>query len=384
VRHARLLFLLYSRPGAAIGGILDQGTLLFASVAAIAVTALLQWSAGGSPGVLSSLLPLVIIAAVYVPGMLAVAALIGRLGGVGVVFGRDYSPLLACTLMCWSAANLPICIAGWIVSLPYLLGIAVAAYLYFIVLMFFVVRTVFGIGNGAAVGVVAVSWVPLVAVGFFWGPLSMILRWLTSPFLLLYAWFYLGGEFANIGAGLRRRQHYGRMLEAAAVNPHDSDAQYQLGLIYQQRHQFAEAIQRFRNAVAINPDETDAHFQLGRIAREQGRLGDALGEFQIVVDQDERHSSSEVLRELGAIYIEARQYEDARKELAVYIDRWPYDPEGLYYYGVALEQLGEAAQAREMFRRAIESARSAPRFRKRYVAPWSRLAQKRLRKVEAL
>jgi hypothetical protein len=30
------------------------------------------------------------------------------------------------------------------------------------------------------------------------------------------------------------------MLEAAAVNPHDGDAQYQLGLIHQQRRQYSE------------------------------------------------------------------------------------------------------------------------------------------------
>jgi len=171
------------------------------------------------------------------------------------------------------------------------------------------------------------------------------------------------------------------MLEAAAINPHDGNAQYQLGLIYQQRHQYTEAIQRFRNAVAIDPSETDAHFQLGTIAREQGRLKDALDHFQTVVDQDEQHHQNEVLRELGALYVTNHQYEDARNELGRYVERRPYDPEGLFYYGQALEGLGRAPEAREIYGRATEAARTAPRYRRRLVARWSRLAQKHLRKL---
>jgi tetratricopeptide (TPR) repeat protein len=168
------------------------------------------------------------------------------------------------------------------------------------------------------------------------------------------------------------------------VNAHDGEAQYQLGLIYQQRRQYGEAIERFRRAVAIDYTQTDAHFQLGRIARQQGRVSDALGHFQAVVDQDEKHSQSEVLRELGGIYLSVRQYQDARHELAAYVERWPYDPEGLCYYGQALEGLGDAAAARELYARAVEAARTAPRYLRRSTARWSRLAQKQLSKLTAL
>jgi tetratricopeptide (TPR) repeat protein len=171
------------------------------------------------------------------------------------------------------------------------------------------------------------------------------------------------------------------MLEAAAVNPHDAEAQYQLGLIYQHRRRYAEAIRRFQNAIAIDAKETDAHFQLGRIAREQGRLKDALAHFQAVIDQDESHSSSEILRELGALYLAVRQYGDARSELERYVARREYDPEGLYYYGRALEGLGETAAARDAYSRAVEAARTAPAYRRRFTARWNRLAQKQLSKL---
>src|SRR5207248_11132497 len=175
-------------------------------------------------------------------------------------------------------------------------SLAALAFLYFAVLMFFAVRTVFGVENGIAAGVVCLSWIAVVAAVLLWGPLRSIFGWIASPFFLFYAYRYLAADFSGLGAGLRSRQNFHRMLEAAAINPHDAEARYQLGLIYQQRRQYSEAIKQFESAVAIDPRETDAHFQLGRIAREQGRLKDAFTRFQTVVDQNEKHSSNEILR----------------------------------------------------------------------------------------
>jgi tetratricopeptide (TPR) repeat protein len=282
--------------------------------------------------------------------------------------------------MAWSAANLALVVAAWWLPESAFVFAAGVAYLYFAVLMFFAVRTVFGTGNGTAIAVVCLSWIPLVAAVFLWGPLRYLLRWLASPFFLFFAIYYLRGELGSLGAGLRSRQNFRRMLEAAAVNPHDGEAQYQLGLVYQQRHQHAEAIERFKKAVAIDPSETDAHFQLGRMAREQGRLSDALAHFQTVLNQNEKHNQGEVFREVGAVYIAARQYDDACSQLAQYVERRPYDPEGLFLYGQGLEGLGRTAEAREMYQRATEAARTAPRYRRRFTAKWSRLAQKQLRK----
>ncbi len=379
VENVKLLLRLIRQPAAAMSAILDRGSLLFATLAVLAVTVLLQFSVRLP---YSFYTPLFVLAAVYVPGTLLITDLIGRLGSFGTVFQRDYSSLLTCTSMAWTVAQIPVVLAAWLAPLPVLGAMAAASFLYFAVLMFFAIRTVFGTENGIAAGAVCLSWIPLVAAVFLWGPLRFVLGWLASPFFLFYAFYFLRGEFSSVGAGFRSRQHFSRMLEAAAINPHDAEAQYQLGLIHQQRRQYTEAIQRFQDAVKIDPKEIDAHFQLGRIAREQGRLKDALEHFQAVIDLDEKHSQSEVLRELGAVYLTARQYQDARNELGVYIERRPYDTEGLFYYGQALEGLGETAHAREMYLRAIESDRTAPQYRRRYTARWSRLAQKQLKKLD--
>ena len=376
IRHLSLLLRLWYRPGAAMGEILDRGSLLFASIVALAAGFALRSAVAP---VFGFYMPLLILAVIYVPGLLLLGTLIAHTGSPGTAFQRDYSPLLTCVAMAWSAAQVPVLLAAWFAPVA-LDAIASAAYLYLAVLIFFAVRTVFGAGNGASAAIVCLSWVPLAAAALLWGPISMVLRLLASPFFLLYIIYYLGAEFGRLGEGLRSGQNYRRMLEAAAINPHDGEAQYQLGLIHQQRRQYTEAIRRFEAAVAIDPTETDAQFQLGRIAREQGRMDEALARFETVLRQDEKHSSSEVHRELGAVNLALGRAAEAERELALYTARREYDPEGLYWYGEALERNGKADAARDAFARAVEAARTAPRYRRHIVAKWSRLAQRKLRR----
>jgi tetratricopeptide (TPR) repeat protein len=376
IRHLNLLLRLWVRPGAAMGEILDRGSLLFASLTAVAIGLVTPAAAG-----LHFYTPLLVLAVVYVPGLLLLGSLIAHTGALGTAFQRDYSPLLTCVAMAWSAAQLPLVAAQWTGPFEVVRIVAVAAYLYFALLVFFAVRTVFGTGNGAAAAIVCLSWIPLAAAVFLWGPLSMIFGLLASPFFLFFIIYYLGAEFSRLGQGLRTGQNYRRMLEAAAVNPHDGDAQYQLGLIHQQRRQYSEAVRRFEAAVAIDPTETDAQFQLGRIAREQGRLDEALTRFDTVLRQNEKHSSSEIHRELGAVYLAFGRTAEAERELALYTDRREYDPEGLYYYGEALERNGKAGEAKAVYGRAVEAARTAPRYRRHLVAKWSRLAQRAGRRL---
>jgi tetratricopeptide (TPR) repeat protein len=357
-----------------MGDILDRGSLLFASVAAVAATLALR-----PP--LPFYMPLLVLAVVYVPGLLFLANLVGRLGAFGTILQRDYSPLLTSVAMAWTASQIPIVAARWTGPYEVVLIVGGLAYLYFAVLVFFAVRTVFGTGNGASLAIVCLSWLPLAGAFVLRGPLSMLFGLLASPFFLFFVIYYLGAEFRRLGDGLRTGQNYRRMLEAAAVNPHDGEAQYQLGLVHQQRRQVTEAVRRFEAAVAIDNTETDAHFQLARIFRDQGRFEDAIRHLQTVLAQNEKHSFSEVHRELGANYLALGRVAEAERHLAIYTDRREYDPEGLYLYGQTLERLDRPGEAREMYRRAVEAARTAPHYRRGIVGKWSRLAQKAARRA---
>jgi len=123
VEHTKLLLRLFAQPGAAMSDILDRGSLLYASIAVLAVSLWMGRSVAG----FSFYTPLLVLAIVYVPGVLFLSKLLGGLGGgMGAVFQRDYSPLLTCTAMAWCAANLPLGAAASTALGPFLVYVAVA------------------------------------------------------------------------------------------------------------------------------------------------------------------------------------------------------------------------------------------------------------------
>jgi lipoprotein NlpI len=369
------LFQLYYRPSRALSTILDSGSLGLAALAAILASFAFEKSFGlAATG-------LVLLVVLFVPACIALISVLDHLGSLGVVLRRDYSPLLVCTLMCWAAANLPAAIAGFLAP-AVVTWIHIAAVLYFLVLAAIAVRTVFGTGAGRAAGTVLGGLGATVAGYFAYETFGGALSYLGSPLVLLWLYFLFRPNLdmlTGFGGGLRSRQNFRRNLDALTVNPRDSDAHYQLGLIYQQRRNYTEAISRFTKAVEIDPTETDAQHQLGVIALEQKRYEDARRHFAAVLALDDKHSSSEAWRGLGAADLQLGKTEQAVAELEKYTDRREFDPEGLYWLGAAFKKLGRMPEARDAFQRAVEAARTSPPHRRRYTAGWGRQAKAELR-----
>jgi tetratricopeptide (TPR) repeat protein len=330
-----------------------------------------------SPSFFTAVLGMAIL---YVPCLILLVAMAGANASFSVLLRRDYGPLLTCGLMAWAAAHLPFTLAGFALEPLHLsektaLGLWVASAICFGLLMALGLRMLFGINYSKGLLLVTVAALSFsVQAKLF----STVSPYLFSPFLLFYAFNMFRGDIGDIGFSLRQRQGFRRSMEAATINPRDASAHYQLGLIYQYRRQYAEAISRFQKAVEIAHDETDAHFQLGRIAREQGRLQDAINHFGVVLEQDEKHAHSEIWREIGATYLAASMFVEAKDALEKFTDRRPYDPEGLYYYGKTLEQLGPRDEAREVFGRCVEAVKTMPSYRYREQRKWDKLARERL------
>src|SRR5436190_18761704 len=135
--------------------------------------------------------------------------------------------------------------------------------------------TVFGAGFAPAFGITAAAWGAGILGLIAFEVLGPVRHFLLSPLLLYYAYVMFSSDVRSVGEGLRSRQNFRRQLELATTNPRDADAHYQLGLIYQKRHQNSEAVARFQRAVEIDPEEADAHLQLGRILLEQSKFEDA-------------------------------------------------------------------------------------------------------------
>lgn len=438
--NATALLLLYVKPITAVSRILDQGRLWFAIAAALVVCLLLHWPEAGlmatalqpqmhvqpatkqappaaaesptapEPGDAESspypsqfgsrntalfailqwigFLPGSLLAPVWGTAIFVVPAVIfartvSGFGSFPVLMRSDYVTLLMCALLSFAAAYLPlgifVAVTGtkgpWLHN-PLLYYLSAA---YFVVLLAFGFRTAFGTGFTAGAGLAAMGWV-IGGAGVLLGDVAGPSRYmLMSPFLLYYGYALFATDVRSLGDGLRSRQNLRRQLEISLTNPRDSDAHYQIGLIYQQRRQYSEAAARFQKAIEIDPSEADYHLQLGRIAREQGRFEDAIKSLEKAAALNEKLALGEVWRELGAAYFKLSRTAEASSALEKYTDRRPYDPEGLYWYGKSLAALGRATEAKQMFEQCIEAVQTMPSHRRAYVRKWGGEAKTELR-----
>src|ERR1051325_7799261 len=234
------------------------------------------------------------------------------------------------------------------------------------------VRKVFRLSLVRSIGVLLVSYGGALVLSPIWT--LLFTRIIGSPFFLL-----LRGYFTGIVSNQRARASFKQNLEAATINPRDSSAHYNLGLIHQQRGELDQARERFQRAIEIDPDELDAHYQLGRIARAQNRLAEAISHFEQVVQRDQFHSQNEIWREIGATYIAAGQYSDARDALEKFLDRRTNDPEGLYLMGRAHAGLGDNQEATSSMQACIEAVKTAPAYKYRTEKHWLNEAQTTLK-----
>jgi tetratricopeptide (TPR) repeat protein len=388
----QIVFTLYAQPVRAASRIIDHGRLWFAVIAALIVGFFVPAIHAPSPLVNAILLaigPAAVvktvgaIAVAFVPAVILVMTVYRSHESFPVLLRRDYLTLLNCVLLSMAAAFLPLAILSrlLIFSYPLALAILVAAEIYFLVLVTFCVRTLWGSGlvvaGLASVVGVAAMFGGMVAFMF----LGSFMYFLASPFLLYYAYVLLGSDVRSLGEGLRARQHLRQQLDVATTNPRDADAQYQLGLIYQQRRQYDEAKRRFARAVEIDGREADPVFQLGRIALEEDRSDDAIELLSRAAALDDKCCSHEVWRDLGVAYFRAGRLEEARVALGKFVERRSYDPEGLYWYGKALLALGQLEDARQQFEQCREAVETMPANRRRQLAKWKRLAAAELRSI---
>jgi tetratricopeptide (TPR) repeat protein len=362
----------------------------------------------------SSFLPFLLIAVLFVPVMALISNWFERRASIGLVIKQEYASLASTTFYALTAANLAALPLAWFskvtgfeaefiaqfnkqleVSLQQgeyapemalLLARPLTQSFSFAVMLLmplFAFWTVLAVREVFRLSILR-SLVVVLSGGVFTLVASLVLMpvfgtVLGSPFLVILLFILLRGYFADVSQGQRARASFKQNLEAATLNPADASAHYNLGLIHQQRGELDAARQRFERAIEIDTDEVDSHYQLGRIAREQGRLPDAIKHFSEVVERDPIHSLHEIWREIGATYLAAGQFEDAREALERFLENRNLDPQGLYLMGRALAGLGRQREAASSMQACIEAVKTAPAYKYRTEKRWLNEAQQFLR-----
>jgi tetratricopeptide (TPR) repeat protein len=431
----RILAMIFYAPLRGIREARDRGSVLPIAVCAYLAQAIfilsMQWLAGdrafiNHPSVIigylflaaTSLLP---IGVVLIPLLALLANTFERRGSFGVVLRQEYGSLASATLYVLIASNLVTVLIALFFHFSGIQGAYVARVVQEVPqwiemwrqagtnadqlaflqsqlsnpaliargLFLMVMLALFAVGLIEAVRAVFRASVLRAFVIVFLSclaglPLALILArvflpFLGSPLVLLFLFFLLRGYFSDVVGQQRARAAFKQNLEAATINPRDSSAHYNLGLIHQTRGELDQARERFQRAIDIDPDELDAHYQLGRISRAQNRLPEAIGHFEQVVQRDQLHSQHEIWREIGATYLAAGQYSDARDALEKFLDRRTNDPQGLYLIGRAYAGLGDQQEAASSMQACIEAVKTAPAYKYRMEKRWLNEAQQFLK-----
>ena len=261
------------------------------------------------------------------------------------------------------------------ISLPQMIGVGLAVAVLIAVFAIWAIlgiRIVFRLSWIRSVIVVVISGIVLLPAYKLIPILGTVL---ASPFLLFIVFMLLRGYIGEITRTQRAREAFRQNLEAATLNPADASAHYNLGLIHQQRGELDEARKCFERAIQIDEDEIDAHYQLGRIAASQKRLGEAIAHFEQVVARNPTHAQHEIWREVGATYLAAGQFADARNALQQFLELRPSDPEALYLMGRAHAGLGHQREAASSMQACIEAVKTAPAYKYRADKRWLNEAQ---------
>jgi len=344
------------------------------------------------PGALTrSLMIVLFVALLYAPLLVMIGNLFDRRESLSLAIRENYastaSSALSALAMSLLVTLLPAIVITWqAVRFPpnsllgYLILLVLMPIPVFAAYIVITLKTVFRMGWGVASAGTLVSFLSLFALPI----MTQVFNFLcASPFLMILLYFLFRDRFGGIFDAQKARQSFKQNLEAATLNPSDSSAHYNLGLIYQQRGDFDSAEASFRRAIEIDDDETDAHYQLGKIARERGKLAESISHFETVVRQHPGYSQQEVWREIAQTYLVARQYDDALKMLDRFLADRPSDAQARYLRGQVLAGLNRSAEAEVEMQNCIDAVRTAPAYKYRREQRWLRLAEQFLKEKGA-
>lgn len=151
----------------------------------------------------------------------------------------------------------------------------------------------------------------------------------------------------------------GKLSEAIAeyklsleANPGLAEAHSNLGLIYNQQHNYAQALAEFRKALAVNPKDAITYNGIGAALRAEKDLLGAIKNWQTAVSLDPKLATAHY--NLGTAYEIQKEYD---KAVASYKSAVKNDyrlGEAYYRMGLIMERKHKPEEAAEQFKEALK------------------------------
>jgi Flp pilus assembly protein TadD len=167
------------------------------------------------------------------------------------------------------------------------------------------------------------------------------------------AWYYLGRAFYTKSQRGEARQAF---LTVLNLDPHDSRAENNLGLIYESDGQSAIAMEAYRKAIAWqeqsqHPSE-QPYVNLGNLLMEQGQAKEALAPLEKAVSLAPNNAFCHMT--LGVAYRQNGQLDQAQRELETATKLEPDNPTAHYQLGRVYKEQHALDRAQAEFEKTAE------------------------------
>ena len=180
---------------------------------------------------------------------------------------------------------------------------------------------------------------------------------------LVVAWF-LRDRIPSPADWLRRQKAFGRLQQAVAVNPHDSTARRDLGLVLLEKNRPKEALDNFIEALKKDDSAEINHFT-GVAYLRSGSAENAERYLRTAVKLDPRFRYGESWQYLGEALLALNRPDEAHDVLKQCLSINNTSIEGIYQYARALSTLGRKDEARKAADDGIRYHKANPAFRRR-------------------
>ena len=206
-----------------------------------------------------------------------------------------------------------------------------------------------------------------------------VLTWMTgNPVLALVivllvsavSYGYLTARLFRIPRAIDRWLTIRQLQRAVAMNPHDANAQADLGRLLVEAGDPSRALPHLEAAYARAPEVAETGYYLGAARL---RLGDETRGRPLIEEalgRDPRLGYGEPHLRLGDYYLEHGRPGDALTHLQRFAEMRASSVEGQYKLARACQATGDIGRARAALDEAARAYASAPGFKRREERPW--------------
>lgn len=205
------------------------------------------------------------------------------------------------------------------------------------------------------------SWITAIFTFFLF---SILLR---HPYILVaVVLIYIFRErIPDPTAWFRRRKNFKRLTHEVSINPHDSTARRDLGMVLLEKGQPKEALDNFLEALKKDADFGEVNHFTGLAYLRAGDAAKAVGYLQKAIKIDPKLRYGESYLYLGEALTTLGKPEEALDALKTYLSINNTSIEGMYQYARALAALGRKEEAKQAIEDGIKYHKHNPGFRRR-------------------